>query len=210
MSFLPISCRHLLLTYNNVAIIILYISRGRGGAKPSVPPPPTAKRPAGPKCKALYDYEARDADELTIHEGDVIDLINEGSLMLCEITDKQLRTQENLNIQKTFADFFFWNFSFGLRLFRLLAREVVARCFLVIKCNERSLVIIRYFLLSRSLCVYSLSAEWLASGWRRKYIIVNFFYILSLSTYVADPSGWWRGQLGRKTGLFPANFTTKI
>jgi hypothetical protein len=25
-----------------------------------------------------------------------------------------------------------------------------------------------------------------------------------------DPSGWWQGRLGTKTGLFPANYVEKI
>ena len=31
-------------------------------------------------CKAIYDYEATDTDELTFRDGEVIEIIKEGSL----------------------------------------------------------------------------------------------------------------------------------
>ena len=37
------------------------------------------------RVKVLYDYEAQDLDELTIKEGDLIDLVKEG-LALCPLT----------------------------------------------------------------------------------------------------------------------------
>jgi len=30
-----------------------------------------------PKCRALYDYDAQDADELTFREGDIIEIDEE-------------------------------------------------------------------------------------------------------------------------------------
>jgi myosin-1 len=38
------------------------------------PPPPPAKKT--PKCKAMYDYEANEADELGFMEGDMISLVS--------------------------------------------------------------------------------------------------------------------------------------
>uniref|UniRef100_A0A914PJC5 SH3 domain-containing protein n=1 Tax=Panagrolaimus davidi TaxID=227884 RepID=A0A914PJC5_9BILA len=70
---------------------------------PAIAPRPAPKpKPKGPQVRALYDYDARDLDELTFQEGQLIELISE------------------------------------------------------------------------------------------------------------DPSGWWQGRLGTKTGLFPANYVEKI
>ena len=33
-------------------------------------------------CRAIYDYDAQDTDELNIREGDVIELINKGMLLV--------------------------------------------------------------------------------------------------------------------------------
>jgi hypothetical protein len=38
--------------------------------------------PNYPKCKALYDYAAQEADELAFNEGDVIYIVKEGILLL--------------------------------------------------------------------------------------------------------------------------------
>ncbi|KAL5481739.1 hypothetical protein EMCRGX_G021967 [Ephydatia muelleri] len=51
-----------------------------GGVRP--PPaqrkkPPPAPKPQLPLCKALYDYDASDADELNFKEGDIIEIITE-------------------------------------------------------------------------------------------------------------------------------------
>jgi len=54
-----------------------------GGTRP--PPkarkPPPAPRPSLPLCKALYDYEATDLDELSFKEGSVIEIIKEGMVV---------------------------------------------------------------------------------------------------------------------------------
>lgn len=42
--------------------------------------PPPAPKPNLPLCKAIYDYDATDTDELTFKEGDVIEIIKEGKL----------------------------------------------------------------------------------------------------------------------------------
>lgn len=45
------------------------------------PPPGRPKpkpKPALPRCKAIYDYDAQDTDELSFIVGDVIDIILEG------------------------------------------------------------------------------------------------------------------------------------
>ena len=39
---------------------------------------PPAPKPNLPLCKALYDYDATDTDELTFTEGDVIEILKEG------------------------------------------------------------------------------------------------------------------------------------
>lgn len=38
-------------------------------------------------CKAIYDYDATDTDELTFKEGDIIEIIKEG---VCEVERKQI------------------------------------------------------------------------------------------------------------------------
>ena len=40
--------------------------------------PPPAPKPNMPLCKAIYDYDATDTDELTFKEGDVIEILKEG------------------------------------------------------------------------------------------------------------------------------------
>jgi SH3 domain len=47
---------------------------GGGKAKPAMRP-----KPSLPKCKALFDYQAQDLDELNLVEGDVIEILKEGS-----------------------------------------------------------------------------------------------------------------------------------
>jgi myosin I len=39
-------------------------------------------KPTLPKCKALFDYQAQDLDELALTEGDVIDILKEGEFQL--------------------------------------------------------------------------------------------------------------------------------
>lgn len=41
------------------------------------PRPPMKPKPVLPKCKALYDYAAKDIDELSFSEGDIIEVVKE-------------------------------------------------------------------------------------------------------------------------------------
>jgi myosin-1 len=41
------------------------------------PRPPMKPKPALPKCKALYEYVAKDIDELSFKEGDIIEVVKE-------------------------------------------------------------------------------------------------------------------------------------
>ena len=41
-------------------------------------PPIAAKPKMLPQCKAIYDYDANDTDELTFKEGDTIELVKKG------------------------------------------------------------------------------------------------------------------------------------
>ena len=65
---------------------ILYISGYY--LRAHVPPPKRKPKPAAkpkpklPMCRAIYDYDAQDTDELNVREGDVIELINKGTLLL--------------------------------------------------------------------------------------------------------------------------------
>lgn len=69
-------CTH--ISQSNTLLVSLYTCRSR--------PPPRSRKPAKgpkpapslPKCKALYDYDATDTDELTFKEGDIIDILKEG------------------------------------------------------------------------------------------------------------------------------------
>lgn len=45
---------------------------------PKARKPPPAPKPSLPKCKALYDYDATDTDELTFKENDIIEVISQG------------------------------------------------------------------------------------------------------------------------------------
>jgi len=46
-----------------------------GGGRPK--PAPKPRKPALPKIKALYKYEAQDVDELSFEEGDILELVLE-------------------------------------------------------------------------------------------------------------------------------------
>lgn len=48
-----------------------------GQRKPPPGRPKPKPKPALPKCRAIYDYDAQDTDELSFHVGDVIDIILE-------------------------------------------------------------------------------------------------------------------------------------
>ena len=56
----------------------------------STQPPPKSRKPPArapkkaqlPQCKALFDYDATDTDELTFKEGEMIDIIKEGEWFL--------------------------------------------------------------------------------------------------------------------------------
>ena len=48
---------------------------------PKARKPPPAPKPSLPQCKALYDYDATDTDELTFKENDIIEVISQGRCM---------------------------------------------------------------------------------------------------------------------------------
>ena len=45
---------------------------------PKARKPPPAPKPSLPQCKALYDYDATDTDELTFKENDIIEVVSQG------------------------------------------------------------------------------------------------------------------------------------
>ena len=49
-----------------------------GAGKPK--PRPQQRAPALPKCRCLYAYDALDVDELSFNEGDIIEILKEGTL----------------------------------------------------------------------------------------------------------------------------------
>ena len=55
--------------------------------RPPPKPRPGPKPSALPKCKALYDYDATDTDELTFKENDILEVISQGMVYSyrCEI-----------------------------------------------------------------------------------------------------------------------------
>jgi len=53
---------------------------GAGRPKPRPQPKPKEKLP---ECRCLYGYEARDTDELSFTEGDVIGIVHEGQSLIC-------------------------------------------------------------------------------------------------------------------------------
>ena len=82
-----ILCYFTVLAYNFVhshwyivqCIVVCCSLRTRPPPKARKKPPP-APKPNLPMCKAIYDYEATDTDELTFRDGEVIEIIKEGSL----------------------------------------------------------------------------------------------------------------------------------
>ena len=51
---------------------------GAGRPKPKPTPKP---KPSLPSCKTLYAYDAQDTDELSFNEGDLIEILKEGSCL---------------------------------------------------------------------------------------------------------------------------------
>ncbi len=45
--------------------------------KPRLTPKP---QPKLPQCRCLYAYDAQDTDELSFNEGDIIDIVKQGSV----------------------------------------------------------------------------------------------------------------------------------
>ena len=56
---------------------MMYIYSTRPPPKARKKPPP-APKPNVSLCKAVYDYDATDTDELSFKEGDTIEIIKEG------------------------------------------------------------------------------------------------------------------------------------
>jgi len=84
----------------------------RNTSKPRTAPPPVAKTKNPPKpvqqykkCRALYAYEAQDTDELSFNEGDVIDIIKEGQLIMTDFLNfgKSLTHKIALNFQLNYS-----------------------------------------------------------------------------------------------------------
>lgn len=68
---------------------------GAGRPKPAAKPAPIY-----PKCRALYDYEARDLDEISIKEGDVIALMKESKSFGIGITVGSMYYRANIIIYR--------------------------------------------------------------------------------------------------------------
>jgi len=66
-----------LLLLGNVHVVLFVSLRTQPPPKARAKPPARAPKPL-PLCKALYDYDATDTDELTFKEGDTIEIIKEG------------------------------------------------------------------------------------------------------------------------------------
>ena len=52
---------------------------GVGRPKPKPTPKPKEKLP---ECRCLYAYDAQDTDELSFNEGDIIEILSEGMVMM--------------------------------------------------------------------------------------------------------------------------------
>ena len=69
-------CSVITVVYLKVVWHTLLLYRIRPPPKARKPPP--APKPSLPQCKALYDYDATDTDELTFKENDIIEVVSQG------------------------------------------------------------------------------------------------------------------------------------
>lgn len=59
-------------------------------AKRNKPPIAAKPKPTLPQCKAIYDYDASDTDELTFREGDTIEIVRKGKLTIIAIAIEKI------------------------------------------------------------------------------------------------------------------------